>query len=166
MARTGLMRFSILLLCLAPLTCGTRESSVGELSEDDVAALRAATQEYRDAEAANDWEAVTLLYSENAIRMLPKGPTIQGREAILREFESRPSYMLDYDQRMDEAVGSGNLAFVTGVFSYVVDVKGDTLTGSGKYIAIYRKQSDGAWLIDRDIFNFDAPSSSQPPPPN
>jgi len=109
---------------------------------------------------------VTMLYSESAIRMLPKGPTIHGREAILQEFESRPSYVLEYDQRMDEAVGYGDLAFVRGVFSYVVNVDVDTLRGSGKYIAIYRRQSDGAWLIHRDIFNFDEASSSQTLTPN
>jgi ketosteroid isomerase-like protein len=68
--------------------------------------------------------------------------------------------MLSYDQRMEEVAGLGDLSFVRGVFSYVVDVKGDTLAGSGKYIAIYRKQTDGSWLIDRDIFNFDEPDLS------
>ena len=166
MARTGLARLCLLVLCVAPLGCEVPESAVRPLPEADVAALQLATEKYRDAEAANDWQAVTMLYSEDAIRMLPKGPTIRGREAILQEFESRQSYMMAYDQRMEEAVGSGNLAFVRGVFSYEVDVAGDVLAGTGKYIAIYRRHVDGEWLIDRDIFNFDSPSLQTPLPPN
>ena len=166
MARTGLARLCLLLFCLAPLGCEAPEPAVRPLPETDVAALQLATERYRDAEAANDWEAVTMLYSEDAIRMLPRGPTIQGREAILQEFESRQSYVRDYDQHMEEAVGSGDFAFVRGVFSYEVDVAGDVLTGTGKYIAIYRRQADGTWLIDRDIFNFDTPLSQAPLLPN
>lgn len=112
----------------------------------------------REAEAVNDWAAVTMLYTERAIRMLPKGPTIHGREAILQEFESRPSRMIEYDQGIEEIEGLDDLALVRGVFSYVVEVKGDTLRGSGKYLAVYQRQADGGWLIDKDIFNFDEPS--------
>jgi ketosteroid isomerase-like protein len=155
-----------LVLWLAPLACETSDSAVHPLSEADVAALQLATEEYRDAEAINDWGAVTMLYSESAIRMLPKGPTIQGRKAILEEFQSRPSRIIEYDQHVEEAVGFGDLAFVRGVFSYQADVEGDLLSGTGKYIAVYRRQPDGEWLIDRDIFNFDEPSSQRPLPPN
>jgi len=156
----------IFLYCLFPAGCDRPGSSIHALSDADIAALEVATAKYRDAEAMNDWETVTTLYTENAIRMLPKGPTIQGREAILAEFKSRPSYILEYDQRMIEAAGLEGIAFVRGVFSYVVDAKGKTLVGSGKYIAIYREQMDGSWLIDRDIFNYDEPDSLDMLPPN
>jgi ketosteroid isomerase-like protein len=159
-----LLMLCVVMLCLAPLACETRESVIRPLTETDVAALQVATEQYRDAEAVNDWRAVTMLYTDDAIRMLPRGPTIQGREAILQEFESRPYAVVEYDQRMEEVDGFGDLAFVRGVFSYVVDIDGELSSGTGKYIAIYRRQSDGSWLIDRDIFNLDRPASRRTPP--
>jgi ketosteroid isomerase-like protein len=144
---------------LVPLACERPESAGRQLTEEDIGALREATDQYRDAEAVNDWEAVTMLYTDSAIRMLPQGPTIQGREAILREFESRPHAITEYDQRMEEFDGFGDVAYVRGVFSYAVNIEGKNSSGTGKYIAIYRRQSDGTWLIDRDIFNFDEPDS-------
>jgi len=159
MIRGRLLLLCVVVLCLAPLACETPESAVCALTEADVAALRVATERYRDAEAVNDWRAVTMLYTDDAIRMLPKGPTIQGREAILQEFESRPYKITEYDQRMQEVDGFADLAFVRGVFSYAVDIDGEISKGTGKYIAIYRRQSDGSWLIDRDRFNLDKPTS-------
>lgn len=159
MIRRTLLMACVIVLGLAPLACDKPEPAARPLTEADVAALRVATERYRDAEAVNDWRAVTMLYTDDAIRMLPKGPTIQGREAILQEFESRPYTITEYDQRMQEVGGFGDLAFVRGVFAYAVDIDGKISLGTGKYIAIYRKQSDGLWLIDRDIFNLDKPTS-------
>jgi len=147
-------------LSLTVLSCAVPESRTEPLSEADVAALQSATEAYRDAEAVNDWEAVTMLYTDDAIRLLPKGPTVRGRAAILEEFKSRPSRIVEYDQRLEEAQGTGDIAFVRGVFTYVAEVRGDTLRGSGKYLAVYRRQTGGSWLIDRDIFNYDKPDTA------
>jgi ketosteroid isomerase-like protein len=144
-------------ISLTLVSCADPEAGGPQLSDPDVAALRAATEVYRSAEVANDWEAVAMLYTNDAIRLLPKGPTVVGREAILDEFRSRPGRMIEYQQSMNETRGIGGMAFARGVFTYVVEVAGDTLRGSGKYLAIYQRQSDGTWLIDRDIFNYDTP---------
>jgi ketosteroid isomerase-like protein len=159
MFRRTLLMACVIVLGSAPLACDKPDPAVHPLTEADVGALREATEHYRDAEAVNDWRAVTMLYTDDAIRMLPKGPTIQGREAILQEFESRRHTIKEYDQRMQEVDGFGDLAFVRGVFSYAVDADGEISRGTGKYIAIYRRQLDGSWLIDRDIFNLDKPAS-------
>ena len=159
MIRGRLLLVCVVVLCLVPLACDKPDPAVHPLTEADVAALQVATEQYRDAEAINDWRAVSMLYTDDAIRMLPKGPTIQGRDAILQEFESRPYTITEYDQRMQEVDGFGDLAFVRGVFSYAVDANDEISSGTGKYIAIYRRQLDGSWLIDRDIFNLDKPAS-------
>jgi len=158
MTKTRLSLWIILLLCIAHFACRKAETGRRPLTENDITALRVATRQYRDAEAATDWAAVTVLYTEDAIRMLPNRPTIQGRHAILQEFQARPYTVVEYDQRIEEVDGYGGFAVVRGVFSYAVDTDGRVSDGTGKYIAVYRRQTDGNWLIDRDIFNLDEPS--------
>ncbi|UCD76286.1 MAG: nuclear transport factor 2 family protein [Phycisphaerales bacterium] len=158
MTTTRSLLWAILAFGLLLMGCQQSGPAVRPLLESDIAAIRNATEQYRVAESVNDWQAVTMLYTENAIRMLPEGPTIQGREAILKEFDARPYSVTQYDQQIEEAEGFGDLAVVRGVFSYAVDRDGEILRGTGKYIAVYRRQLDGTWLIDRDIFNLDAAS--------
>jgi ketosteroid isomerase-like protein len=155
MKRKSILVLTSLLIVLLISACQKSESTINSLTEDDIKTLEIATKQYRDAEAINDWETVTKLYTDNAIRMLPKGPTIQGRNQILKEFRARPSKIIEYDQKIAEVEGIGDFAFVRGVFSYTADTDGKISSGTGKYIAIYRRQKEGQWLIDRDIFNFD-----------
>jgi uncharacterized protein (TIGR02246 family) len=142
-------------LALVTAACRTAGPASPSLTEDDLAALRRATAEYRDAEAVNDWPAVTMLYTRDAIRLLPNGPTVQGRDGILAEFEARPARITAYDQQITAVDGCGDMAMVRGVFSYTAETDGRVASGTGKYIAIYRRQNDGRWLIQQDIFNFD-----------
>ena len=155
MKSNSILLLTSLLIVFLISACQESRTTNNSFTDDDIKALQIATEKYRDAEVVNDWETVTKLYTDSAIRMLPKGPTIQGREEILREFEARPSKILEYDQRIIEVEGIRDIAFLRGVFSYTVDTNGKTSSGTGKYIAIYRKQKEGEWLIDRDIFNFD-----------
>jgi uncharacterized protein (TIGR02246 family) len=155
MKRKSILFLTSLLIVLLISACQESGTTNNSFTKDDIKAIRIATEQYRDAEAVNDWETITNLYTDNAIRMLPKGPTIHGREEILKEFKARPSKIIEYDQKIIEVDGIGNIAFVSGIFSYTADTNGKISSGTGKYIAIYRRQEDGQWLIDRDIFNFD-----------
>lgn len=147
---------AILLPVVALASCQKSKDLNNTYTKDDLLAIELATKQYRDAEAVNDWETVTMLYTEDAIRMLPKGPTIQGRDEILNEFESRPSIITEYDQQIVEVEGFGDVAIVRGVFSYTAEANDKSFSGTGKYIAIYKRQKGGGWLISRDIFNFDS----------
>jgi len=158
MTRRRILLLAVLVFSFMWVACQPTESVPRSLSEDDIATLQRATEQYRDAELVNDWAAVTMLYTENAIRMLPDMPAIQGRDAILQEFEARPYSVAEYDQRIEETDGLTDLAFVRGVFSFTVDFEGELSSGTGKYISIYRHQPDGTWLIDRDIWNLDKAS--------
>jgi ketosteroid isomerase-like protein len=145
----------IVFTCLMSVGCQTSKTTLQTLSDSDITVIKEATEMYRDAEFANDWSTVTQLYTQNAIRMIPSCPTIRGRDAILEEFQARPYRITEYDQRVEEIEGYGDLAVVRGIFSWTIDRNGEFLSGTGKYIAIYRKQEDGSWLISHDIFNQD-----------
>ncbi|MEJ2105143.1 MAG: nuclear transport factor 2 family protein [Ignavibacteriaceae bacterium] len=133
----SVLLLSSLLIVLWISACKESGNKNNSLTDADLKALRIATKQYRDAEAGNDWETITKLYTDNAIRMLPKGSTIQGHEEILKEFKARPSKITEYDQKIIEVDGIGDIAFIRGIFSYTVDTYGKISGGTGKYIAIY-----------------------------
>lgn len=148
-----LLLISILYIALINVACQLTDTALLQLSDNDITVIKIANKEYRDAELANDWITVTQLYNENAIRLVPNIPMIRGQDAILKEFKARHYIITEYDQQIKEIEGYNDLAVVRGVFSWTIDSNGEFYKGTGKYIAIYRKQTDGSWLIDKDIFN-------------
>jgi ketosteroid isomerase-like protein len=50
----------------------------------------------------------------------------------------------------------GDLAVETGAFSMTTTMKnGKPITEQGKYLTVWKRQTDGAWKIIRDINNAD-----------
>ena len=57
-----------------------------------------------------------------------------------------------------ELVINGDFAYETGLYSVNMKHKGQApVSDKGKYIVIWEKQSDGQWLMDKDIWNSDLP---------
>jgi ketosteroid isomerase-like protein len=108
------------------------------LTEHDLAAIRAAIE--RDAAAVRraDWDALTRMFTADAIRFPPHQPPIRGRA--------------------DEIVGGDGLAFVRG--TYTMTIGGPMpVADRGNYMGLMRKQPDGSWLWTTDM------AVSELPPP-
>ena len=58
-----------------------------------------------------------------------------------------------------DIVVSGNIAFHEGTYSLnIKDDKGNIIgSDNGKYLVIWEKQSDGEWLMKKDIWNTSLP---------
>lgn len=128
------------------------------LSADDIEAIRAAIR--RDAEAVKraDWEAVTGMFTVDAIRFPPHRPPVRGRRAIRDWLETMPPIEA-FELTIDEIVGSGDLAFVRGVYVLTV-APGEgraSLTDRGHYMGLMRKQADDAWLWTADMISSELP---------
>jgi uncharacterized protein (TIGR02246 family) len=107
---------------------------------------------------AKDWNAVAGAYTADAILMPPNGPVIQGRDNIKNFFVSFPP-IRDMKLTLIEIDGCGDLAYVRGAYSMSVTIPNSApIHEQGKYIEIRRKQSDGRWLIARDMFSSDLPA--------
>ncbi len=125
------------------------------LSEADIEAIGATTQDWQAAGRANDWAAVAALYTEDAVLMPPNAPAVTGPANIQAYFGSLPP-MGALDLADVEIDGVGDWAFVRGTYSLTMAVEGmEPIADSGTYLEICRKQADGTWLIYRDIYNSD-----------
>jgi len=127
------------------------------LSEQDMAAIRGMLDNYGATVTAKDWDTYVGYYADDAVRMPPDQPMIQGKAAIRAMAEALPAVtnLTLAVQRID---GQGDLAYARGSYTFDVGPAEDQLTSMvGKWQAIYERQADGSWLCVSDIWNTDAP---------
>jgi uncharacterized protein (TIGR02246 family) len=156
-ARSTLL--AALALALAGTACQPPAQEAGALSEEDVAAIRAIPQLYAEAVVASDWPAVASYYTEDAVRLPPNAPLIEGRAAIQAAYEGRPGTVTEYSNTPVEIEGRGDLAYARGTYTLTFAVPGmaEPISDSGKYVTIFRKQPDGSWLMSRVCWNSNLP---------
>jgi ketosteroid isomerase-like protein len=96
------------------------------------------------------------LYADDAVSMPDSEPMQVGKAAIQKaqeaEFKTMPKDMNFTFETMD-VYGDGDIVTETGKSIYK-DASGK-VTGTGKYVAIFKKQ-DGKYLCIREIFNNDS----------
>ena len=147
----------VLFMCFPILGC--RSSVPTGLSEADKAAIRKNTEAVVAISnaAPNDYDAyVRADYTEDAIVLPPNMPAVQGWEAI-KDYIAKQSQSLHFEVNILEIDGRGDLAYVRGTYSFTYKAPDGSgpATDIGKYIEIWRKQSDGSWKVIRDIFSSD-----------
>jgi len=137
------------------------QQETGPLSNEDVAAIRHLIDSYEEAVLAGDYDAAAALWAEDVIRMPPNAPMIEGRAAMLDEFEARTYVVKAFKQAFEEIDGRGGLAYARGPYSITTTIPGhqEPVSDSGKSLAILRKQEDGSWVITIACWNSDLPLS-------
>jgi len=109
--------------------------------------------------SADAWAGV---FSEDAVQMPPNAPPNVGRATIRAWGQAfLAPVRLEFALEVAEVQVAGDWAFERGTYRIRVSPKagGGPFEDVGKYITIYQRQADGAWLTARDIWN-----SSNPPP--
>ena len=135
------------------------------LTEADRAAIEATSQAFLKAALARDWQALAMLYTEDAVLMPPNAEPIRGRSAIQQHFSSFPP-VTDMQLQDAEIDGRGDLAYVAGGFRMTITPEGaDPIEESGKFIEIRKKQVDGSWLIYRDMYSSNTTAAPPQPEP-
>ena len=115
--------------------------------------------------AANrgDTAAVAALYTADAVVLPPNAEMVRGRQAIRGFFDALiqqmgvPRLTLDTIQ-VDEV---GDTACEVGAYTMKLQPPGgEAVSDSGKYVVVWKRQSDGSWKLAVDIWNTNAPLPS------
>ncbi len=163
MNRFAMLAGSVALLsfmwgCATPPPPDTRAADERAIREIEIEADKAA--------AAKDLDRYVSYYADDAALLPPGAPMVTGKEAIRKAMGAlfaMPGFSLSFKTTKVEVSRSGDLAYSYGTNTVTMnDPKGKPLTDKGKYVAVYRKQPDGAWKVVADIANSDLPA---PPPP-
>ena len=138
---------------------GCQSAPVG-LSDTDKAAIRSASQKYVEAANAQNVDAWSQLVSENAVYMPENHAPLEGRKAVAEWFSAPQSQgPLTLSLTTAEIEGRGDVAFVRGAYSLT---RNNANVGTGNFIEIWQKESDGMWRIIRDVWNTNADVAGDP----
>jgi ketosteroid isomerase-like protein len=109
------------------------------------------------AEAGTNADSVLQFWTDDAQVLMPGQPVIVGKEALRQMVTASfatPGFHLSWVP--DSAVVSvrGDLGYSYGTNSVAVpDSTGRVITQVGRYVAVWRKDSDGQWRCVIDIYN-------------
>ena len=156
MKKAILLLISIVGLTLAMNRC--KSGSQISFTEADKVSITStvlgAVKQFNDTKDLKAY--VTVYYTENAIVLMPNVEPIQGREAITSSMKTFGDINMDFN--IIDISGKGDLAYVYGKYTLVFLPSG--VKDNGKYIEIWRKQADGKWQVNYDIFNTSVPVQS------
>jgi len=133
--------------------------------ESDVKSIRELEDSARKAAKAKDLDRYVSFYADDAVLLWPGAPMIAGRAAIrefMRVFLSMPDFSLSFETAQVEVSRAGDFAYTYGTNKVtLVDRNGKKMQDSGKYLTVYRKQSDRTWKVVADMGNSDLPAPVQ-----
>jgi ketosteroid isomerase-like protein len=152
------MRHSLWLIGAAVLltvACG-RSANV----EQERAAL---LQRDRDwSQTTKDTDKFLSYFASDASAYTPGMPIAKGSDAIRTAWagmSSAPGFAISWTATKSEVSASGDIGYTAG--TYELSMSSLPAPEKGKYVTVWKKQSDGQWKVIEDIFNAD--SAGSPP---
>lgn len=132
--------------------------------EPDTAALRTIIEEYNSkltqSMLAGDMTATLSYYADDAVSMPSSAPMQKGKEAIRSYSEQMAGSGMKFTAvkfTTSEIGGSGNLAYEIGTYEMSIEIGPAKIDDNGKYLTMWKKQSDGSWKIYSEIWNSSVP---------
>jgi ketosteroid isomerase-like protein len=150
---------AIFLMALVVLSC-TQRTEVSVVEETE--ALLGTDREFASASVANGAAEAFNDYLLDEAVMLSEGRSpVEGREAIYEIMRgSQDTYTLDWKPVAGEVSKSGEMGYTWGEYTVsAADSNGVIQKNYGKYLNVWKKNSEGEWRVLVDIGN-------QSPPPD
>ena len=149
-------------LCLAVGCTATVEPPAQGIDlEAERVELMAADDAFFEAYSTSDDPTATLSaqFLDDANVLAPDMPMARGKEASMAIFaalEAFPEYSLRWKAEIAEVGGAADLGYTIGPYHMEFqDPEGNPVVIDGKFMTVWKKQSDGAWKIAVDMFNTD-----------
>jgi uncharacterized protein (TIGR02246 family) len=149
MRKLWLIACSVLVLAsLSPAKGNTDEEAIRKL----VANWSAAAQ-------SKDVEKAVSVYAEDAEFFPNNAPKAEGKAQIREAWThlmALPGVELKFSPTKVDVAKSGDMAYDVGTYELKVnDAQGKPTAEIGKYVVVWKKQSDKQWKVVADIFNPD-----------
>ena len=130
----------------------------------DAAAVRQAIEQananFVAAVKQGDSTGMVANYADDAVMMMGGMPALRGRSEIGSKVVGMFKAVKGGDVKLvtSQVDVAGDYAIETGAYEMTATPPGGKpATEKGKYVTVWKKQSDGSWKIYRDIANTDEP---------
>jgi ketosteroid isomerase-like protein len=146
---------STILGLLMLLLCLTGCQTTGRSEADARAHLGKADEEWDRLFNAGDARGLAALYAEDVVSMPPNLPTISGRAALQKDFETFFSENSARHQTIiDQIIVEGDMAIERGRYKMTFKPKagGAEVSETGRHVEI-RRRINGEWKIFLEIWN-------------
>jgi len=151
------------------LTAGCAAPGEAPAPEVDLAAERASLMQADEAwfaeYSASDNRPDTFVNRilDDANLLPPDAPMARGKEAIrgvIAMLEAVPGYSITWSAAAADVGSAGDLGYTMGTYEITMEgPEGTPVRIDGKYLTVWKKQADGAWMVTLDMFNADGPPS-------
>ncbi len=123
----------------------------------DANAIRQSVKDFTTSMLAGQWDTWTGLLTDDVAFLPPNGTIVSGKAAVRAFGEAFPKLTAFTAEAVDIA-GSGDVAYTRGTYALTANPAGaPPMQDKGKWLGIYRKQTDGSWKLSYDVWNSDLP---------
>ena len=153
---TDLRRFMAAALAILLIGRGAALAQSGAEAADGV---RAADADWMKVYAAKDLSKAVAFFDEHGSMLAPNAPVATGKAAI-SQLIARDFTYGDLTWRAEKAgvSQSGDLGYTSGDYQFrFKNPSGSPVVDNGKYLTVWKKQTDGSWKVLFDMFNTDMP---------
>jgi ketosteroid isomerase-like protein len=128
-------------------------------SAADAKAIQAKSELWSKAASTKDLASFATFFADDATVMIPNEPAFRGIDNIKAVFTpvmQDPNFALSFTAGKVEV--SGILGYTQGTYAMTNTGRdGKPFHDTGKFLTVWKKQTDGSWKAIEDIFNSDLP---------
>jgi ketosteroid isomerase-like protein len=126
----------------------------------DESTIRNLDAQWSKTAGAHDLDGIVSYYSDDAVLLPPNAPAATDKQSIRAAWAdiAAPGVSLSWQASKVEVAKSGDLAYSTGTYTLAMtDPQGKPIADKGKFMEVWKKQSDGKWKAVADTYNSDLP---------
>ena len=151
-------------LGLLVLGCNvSQQQSAPDTRAADEAAVRKADADWAAAGQSKQVDAWVAFYSDDAVVLPPNDKAATGKDSIRKtvgDLLALPGLSVSWKAAKVEVARSGDIAYIQGTYELGMNgPKGKPMSDHGKYVEVWKKQTDGNWKCAVDTWNSDLPAA-------
>lgn len=145
----------IALISFSVVTAQRGQADMNKIRQE----IEAANTKFIEALKRGDAAAIAGMYADNAIVMPPNSEMVRGRQAIQQLWQGFVGMGIkDAALKTVEVRGGRNQVYEIGTYTMSIQAQGQAeVKDSGKYVVVWRRQQDGPWMLQVDIWNSSLP---------